>query len=179
MDDETIVRYYFDRNERALSETQQKYGSLCFRVAMNVLENREDAEECVNDALLRTWNSIPPQRPSVLSAFLSVVTRNLALDRWRQRKRQPDNVSTALEELAEVLPAPEEDDGGLAAVMNGFLDSLTEDERLIFMLRYWRHETEGGIASALSMRQGTVSSKLTRTREKLRVWLQNRGYHYE
>ncbi len=177
MEDEIIIERLFARDESALRDAETKYGALCRKVAMNVLDNREDAAECVNDALLRMWNSIPPQHPRVLSAFLSVITRNLALDRWRQRQRRTDNVSVSLEELAECLPAPEESGGELSVVLSGFLDSLEKQDRIIFILRYWRHEPVEDIASALSMKIGTVSSKLSRTREKLRTWLENRGYH--
>lgn len=176
MDDETIIQHLFARDERALRETQSKYGALCYRVAMNVLENHEDAEECVNEVLLKTWNSIPPQHPQVLSAFLSVITRHLALDRWRQRKRQSGFVTDTLDELADCLPAPEDCDNELSALLNEFLEELDKQDRVIFVLRYWRHEAVNDIADALSIRAGTVSVRLSRIRQRLRDRLEKRGY---
>jgi len=106
MDDEKIVQLYWDRDERAIPATAEKYGNYCNAIAENILANREDAEECVNDTYLRAWNSMPPHRPGILSAFLGKITRNLALNRLRQNgaeKRGGGAVNAVLEEIGEFL----------------------------------------------------------------------------
>ena len=104
MEDHEIVQLYWERDERAIGESEKKYGGLCRSVALRVLENIEDSEECVSDTWLRSWNVIPPQRPNLLGAFLARITRNLALDRWRAShaaKRYGGETALALEELGD------------------------------------------------------------------------------
>lgn len=177
MDDYRIIELFFARSEQALVQVEQKYGGLCRHVAMNILNNAQDAEECCNDTLLRAWNSIPPQRPQVLSAFLTVIVRNLALDRRRYRQRRNDNMTVSLTELADCLPVTEDDAGDLPVLLNDFLGGISQEDRTVFILHYWQYETIETIADRLSLREGTVASKLSRTRNKLRTYLEKKGYH--
>ena len=109
MEDSAIIDLYWAREERALSETDTKYGGYCRSIAHNILKNREDSEECVSDTWLHAWNAMPPQRPSILSSFLGRITRNLSFDRCRRQnaeKRGGGSLPLALDELSECVPAP-------------------------------------------------------------------------
>ena len=132
--DADIVSLYLARDEAALEATERIYGGYCLSVAMNILENLPDAEECVNDTYLKAWNSIPPQKPTVLRLFLGKIVRNLAIDRYRKKKASGGSFSVTLEELAEILPAKEEDDRHLAAILEDFLSELSEEELEILTL---------------------------------------------
>lgn len=174
--DGDIVALYLARDEAAIEVTQQIYGGYCLAVAMNILDNLSDAEECVNDTYLRAWNSIPPQKPTALRLFLGKIVRNLAIDRYRRRASRGEGFEVTLEELAEILPADEEDDGHLAALLAAFLEELPPEERNFFILRYWHGHSVARIAKAFRMKPNTLSAKLYRTREKLRIYLTERGY---
>ena len=174
--DADIVEMYLARDEAAIEATARIYGPYCLAVAMNILQSHPDAEECVNDTYLKTWNSIPPQRPSVLRLFLGKITRNLAIDRYRQRKARGGEFEVTLEELAEVLPAREEDDGHLPMLLAEFLEDLPEEERNLFILRYWHGHSVARLSRAFRVKPNNLSARLYRTREKLRAYLTERGY---
>ena len=174
--DADIVALYLARDEAAIEATARIYGPYCLSVAMNILNSHPDAEECVNDTYLKTWNSIPPQKPSVLRLFLGKITRNLAIDRYRQRKARGGELETTLEELSEILPAREEEDSDLSMLLAAFLEDLPEDERNLFILRYWHGHSVARLAKAFRIRPNTLSARLYRTREKLRIYLTERGY---
>ena len=178
MEDSCIIDLYFARDERAITETDKKYGGYCHQIAMNVLDDRLDAEECVNDTWLRTWNSIPPTRPHVLRLFLGKTTRCLALDKYRRDRARGRNkaVEMSLEELAECLPMREEEAGELPALLNAFLVALPATDRQIFVLRYWHAHPVSHIAKAYGLTTNAVSVRLYKTREKLRAYLTERGY---
>ena len=153
MEDMEIVQRYWDRNERAIGESDRKYGSLCRGVALRILELPEDGEECVSDTWLRAWNAMPPQRPTRLGAFLARITRNLALDRWRRdraEKRYGGETALALEELGEIVSGKSLEDEvrerELDRAMNAFLRSLPDRDRELFLRRYWGVETLESLA---------------------------------
>ena len=182
MDDQRIIEMYFERNEQAIEETQKKYGAYCHTVAMGILDSRQDAEECVNDTYLHTWNAIPPQRPQIFSAFLAKITRNLALTRYRsahREKRGGGQMTFALEELQNCIPSHAEgdpvDDLALREALNGFLQTLPEPSRGVFLRRYWYVRSVGEIARELGMKESRVKMILLRTREKLREHLERAG----
>ncbi len=175
--DADIVALYLARNEAAIEHTARIYGHYCLSVAMNILNSEPDAEECVNDTYLKTWNSIPPQKPTVLRLFLGKITRNLAIDRYRQRKTRNPEFDLALEELAEILPAREEEDSDLPMLLAGFLEDLPAEERNLFILRYWHGHSVARLAKAFRVKPNNLSARLYRTREKLRIYLSERGYH--
>ena len=123
MNDQDIITLYFDRDERAIVETDKKYGKLCMQVSMNVLDSKPDAEECVNDTYLKTWNRIPPVRPNVLGAFVCRIARNLSIKRYRDLRRAKRNrdLTVSFEELEACIPMPEEAQSELPELMSAFL----------------------------------------------------------
>ena len=137
MDDRLIVQLYWDRNESAISESSKKYGAYCASIARNILQNASNAEECVNDTWLHAWNSMPPQKPSVLSAFLGRITRNLSFDLFRRlhrEKRGGGNIDIVLDELAECVSGKDDTDRlweekELRSEIDRFLSLLPEDKR--------------------------------------------------
>ena len=178
--DTEIVDLYWLRDELAIQRTAEHYGALCLRVAMNILGNAADAEECVNDTYLKAWKSIPPARPAVLSAFLTKITRNLALDRYRSSRRQKRNgeFTVMLSELGDCIPAPEETNAtALLGDIKAFLYGLDELDRNLFVGRYFHAYEVGKLANGYGMTRNAVSLRLYKTREKLRAYLHERGYH--
>ncbi|MBE6853675.1 MAG: sigma-70 family RNA polymerase sigma factor [Ruminococcus sp.] len=182
MDDKTIIQHYWDRDERAITETDEKYGSYCCYIANNILSNREDSQECVNDTYLKTWNAIPPQRPRVLPAFLGRIVRNLALNMYEKNnaaKRGGGQAALVLHELEECIPDKainiENDENELSEVIDSFLDLLSSRNRKIFVLRYWYTESVRSISERMKMSENSVSATLKRLRKKLRKHLAERG----
>ncbi len=184
MEDEQILNLYFARDERAVEETDRKYGSYCFSLANNILHSPQDAEETVSDTYLNTWNAIPPQRPSVLKMFLAKITRNLAFTRWRRYnadKRGGGEMELVLEELEGCIATAgsvEDRLNGreLAAAIRTFLNTLPRREQDIFLRRYFFVEESGAIAQRYGMKPDTVRRTLSRTRAKLKTYLQQEGY---
>lgn len=178
MNDQDIVALYFDRNEQAIAETDKKYGNLCMQVSMNVLDSKPDAEECVSDTYLKTWNSIPPTRPNSLCAFVCKIARNLSLNRLRDLRREKRNreLTVSFEELEACIPMPDESKNELSHLLTVFLDGQGEVDRVLFMGRYWFHCSVGDLAKRMGLTQNAVSLRLYKTREKLRVYLEERGY---
>lgn len=185
MDDEKIVQLYFDRNEKAIEETANKYGQYCTSIAINILGNHEDAEECVNDTYLQTWNSIPPHRPTALSTFLGKIVRNLSFNRYKHNtadKRGGGEIPLVLEELAECVS--DHDDvtneyarKELVSAINDFLDTLSETKRNVFVCRYWYTDSIADIAKRYDMNRAAVSMMLGRTRTQLHNYLTKQGYN--
>ena len=176
MNDQDIIDLYFARNEQAIAETDKSYGKVCMQVSMNILDSRPDAEECVNDTYLRAWRSIPPERPPVLRLFLGKITRRLAIDKYRANRSRNRGLEVALDEIAEFLPAREEDDTELPALLADFLASLPAEERNFFILRYYHGHSVARLSKAFGMKPNNLSARLYRTREKLRAYLAERGY---
>ena len=180
MEDASIVALYFRRSENALKESQKKYGGYCFAIANRVLYSKEDAEEVVNDTFLRSWQTIPPERPVSLGAFLGRIARNLSIDRLRRSgalKRKAQETALCLDELEEVVGTGEDlSSEGLAETLDAFLETLPEEPREIFMLRYWHVFSVREIARRTGKNEGAVRVSLHRTREKLREFLLEEGF---
>jgi len=180
MDDEMIISLYWERSESAISETDKKYGGYCTKIAMNILHNKEDSEECVNDAYLKAWNAIPPQRPMIFMSFLGRITRNLSLDKYKERraqKRGGDKIELLLSELKNCVPSnadveAEYEAGIIAKAINIFLDSIDLESRAVFVRRYWYADPVGLIAERFDMSESKVKSMLFRTRKKLKTYLE-------
>ncbi len=183
MKDTEILDLYWERNERAIAESQSTYGNYCYSIAWHILYDREDSDECVNDTWLRAWNSIPPNRPGKLALFLGTITRNLSIDRWKGRqtmKRGSGEMALALDELAECIPDVHSTEDMVEAaelerLMNDFLHTLPEKDCNIFLRRYWYVEEYGAIAKRYSMKLNTVKTSLFRTRSKLKSYLEKEG----
>lgn len=184
MDDAKILQMYLDRDEKAISATADKYGSYCTSIAKNILGNQEDAEECVNDAYLHTWNAIPPHRPKMLSAFLGKIVRNLAFNRYKYNtagKRGGGELPLVLDELAGCVSGKDDVEQAyeykeLVAAINEFLGTLTIKKRNIFVCRYWYTDSISRIAARYGMSCFAVSMALNRLRIKLQNYLTERGY---
>lgn len=181
MDDGRIVDLYFERSEDAITETRNKYGRYCRKIAYNILRSEEDAEECENDTYLKAWNAIPPTRPARLSLFLGTITRNTALDRYiRERavKRRP-SAETVIDELSECIADPEagafSDSWELSEALNCFLSGLPKKTRIVFVRRYWFMDEIPDIAKDCGMTVSNVKVTLMRTRQKLRSYLEREG----
>ena len=177
MEDQQIIALYFARDEQAIGETAKRYGPVCMQVSMDIVRDRMDAEECVNDTWIRTWNSIPPQRPDSLRAFLCRIVRNLSINRLRERKakRRDKDMILSLEELEGVLSIPEERAEGLSELISEFLRGLEREDRLLFMGRYWHGQSVKDLAGKLGINPNTAAVRLHRIREELRDFLADRG----
>ncbi len=183
MQDTEIISLYWTRDEHAIDATAQKYGSYCGSIAGNILNNREDTQECLNETYLAAWNSIPPHRPSVLSTFLGKITRRLAIDIWRKRyaaKRGGGQMELALEELQECIAdtqdvAQEAERRQLQKAVRIFIAALPDTEQRVFLCRYWYMDSIEAIAVQFGFSQSKVKSMLHRTRGRLRTHLQKEG----
>ena len=184
MDDAKIVQMYFDRNEQAIPATEDKYGSYCTSIAKNILGNQEDAEECVNDTYLNTWNAIPPHRPKMLSSFLGKIVRNLAFNRYKHNtadKRGGGEITAVLDELSGSVSGKDDIEQSyeykeLVVTINNFLATLPTEKRNIFVCRYWYTDSISEIAARFDMTYSAVSMILNRLRTKLHSYLTERGY---
>lgn len=180
MDDSQIISMLFSRNEKALGIVADKYGNLLYRLSDNILHCREDVTECVNDTYLAVWNNIPPHSPNPLIAFICKITRNLSLKKLREKAAQKRNAQTLpIHELEftladysfeQSLTANE-----LAKIIDRFLDTLDRESRVIFMKRYWFCDEISEIARAVNSSESNVYQKLSRTRKKLRTFLEKEG----
>ena len=184
MEDSKIVELYFLRDETALACTAEKYEGYSFRIAYQILEDREDAAECVNESYLALWNSIPPQKPENLGTYLGKITRRISLKRWRDSragKRGGGQTALALEELSGCIPGGTDPEAlvevrELAGSLDSFLRTLPDRERQVFVLRYWHMRSIRQIGSQLGYSESKVKSMLLRTREKLRTKWIKEGY---
>ena len=177
MDDRSIIELYFARDEQAIAKTEEKYGKLCFGIAHNILNNAQDAEECVNDTYAGIWNAIPPARPDNLTAFVCRVVRNLALKRLASLSRQKRDraMTVSLSELEEILPdeciANGRDEGEIAALISDFLRTEKVDARNVFIRKYYFFDSVETIARQYGFSQSKVKSMLYHTRNRLKEYL--------
>lgn len=183
MDDQAIIDLYWKRSEAAISETERKYGGFCFGLAMNVLANHEDAQECVNDTYYATWNALPPNRPAIFTAFLAKLTRHISIDYWRARsanKRGGGQIQLCLDELSDCASPGDIEETAINRqtidALNRFLGQLPEVERTIFVRRYFLMDPVVEIGKSFGFTESKVTSMLHRTRKKLRASLTKEGY---
>ena len=181
MDDNAIVALYWARDERAVQETARKYGAYCHTVAFNVLKNRQDAEECVNDTYVQAWNAMPPQRPCALRAFFGKITRNLAINVYRAahtKRRGGGQIPMVLEELEDCFsdgPETALEEAELTRLLDRFLRQLPQKDCCVFVRRYWYLDSMMEIAARYHMALGSVKSSLHRSRKKLKEYLEQEG----
>lgn len=184
MDDENIIELYWDRNEKAIEETDFKYKKYLYTVVYNVLADKQDCEECLNDTYLGAWNAIPPSRPNTLKAFLTVIARRSAIKRYHRRNTQrtvPSELTSSLSELENFVAGDGDveadfDAEQLGRVISDFVRSLTERRRFIFMSRYYAAESIDTIAKDLSLSRSTVNKELAVIRNTLKEKLEREGY---
>lgn len=184
LEDAEIVDLYWERDERAISESDAKYGVYCYTVANNILWNQEDSKECLNDTWVKAWNAIPPQRPLALKPFFAKIIRNLALNRYHMQnaqKRGGNMVLIAMEELNECVSSKEDVESAYFAKVlqkdvNLFLHTLPERDCDIFLRRYFFLENTAEIARRYGMRDSNVLVILSRLRKKLKKYLRKEGY---
>ena len=178
MDDNKIIELFFNRSEEAIVELSEKYGHICKRIAKNILKNNSDAEECVNDTYLGVWNTIPPQKPNPLLTYVCRIARNLAIKKYHYNtaKKRNSYYDAVLDELYACIPAPISTDEQIQAkelsqMLNAFLETLEETNRVMFVRRYWFSDSISDIAELVQMNPHNVTVRLARTREKLKQYL--------
>lgn len=183
MQEETLLDLYFSRSELALEQTKQQYGTYCYAIAYRILAQPQDAEECENETYWKAWQTIPPNRPHSLKAFLGKITRNLALHFWERNhaaKRGGNAVDLALDELTECIPASDSveqaaDAAALQACLQSFLQQLPRETRIVFVQRYWYLNSIAEIARKNGIGESKVKMLLLRTRKKLKAVLETEG----
>lgn len=183
MDDGQIIKLLKNRDDTAVYQTEKKYGKLLFSLAMGILGSSEDAREIVNDSLLALWNSSAVSPPENLKAYLCKITRNQALKRVRRdkAKKRSRDFTFSLEEIGEIFSSSEltEDIFSAKELENAvflFINGLPSDEKLIFMRRYWFFDSMKNISALSGIKESTVRSILSRTRQKLKEYLRKEGF---
>ncbi|MBQ5633706.1 MAG: sigma-70 family RNA polymerase sigma factor, partial [Clostridia bacterium] len=187
LSDEAIIELYWNREERAIKATDEKYGKYLFTIAYNIVRDELDCEECLDDTYLGTWNSIPPTRPTLFQVFLAKIMRNVALDRFRKKsaaKRIPSEMIVSLDEIDGYLPYDASVEEAvliqeISRVLNEYLGSLSDRDEFIFVCRYYYSDTISDIAKMLDLNPKTVSAALLKLREGLKDRLEKEGYRYE
>ena len=178
--DDEIVALYFARNEVAITETDRKYGHYLTTIAMNILHNRQDSEECLNDTYLRTWNAVPPTVPQILGAYLARIVRNLSLDRYEQNQRSVPRMSEDFSDfegfLAESDPYSEAQLSAVAAIIDDYLATVTPRRRYIFVSRFFCMTPVATIARKLLVGTATVNRELAAIRDELRQALKKEDF---
>lgn len=183
MEDQAIIALFEERDERAISESEKHYGALCLSVARDITGSDEDAEECLNDAMLTAWNAIPPAKPKNFRAYLLRLVRNAALDRYRAahaEKRRAGQSTGSLEELAEMIPdgsnvVSDTERREILRAVTEYLRELPQKQRDLFMLRYWYAADIAALSQMLQMNEGRVKMTLSRLRKRLKKYLEKEG----
>lgn len=181
IDDERILALFFARDQQGIQELDHKYGKLCNRLSYSIVNDRRDAEECVNDAYLGAWNTIPPVRPNPLRAYIMKIVRNISLNLYWKKEagKRSGRYAVALEEIEACLADRNTIEGELEArevarMIEEFLDTLTLENRVIFLRRYWFSDSYKEIARLVGVTEKNISVRLARLREKLRKYLTER-----
>ena len=182
MEDNKIIDLFWARDEQAIDESRSKYGTALDKIAYNILANREDSEECVSDTYMNAWNTIPPQKPFSLFAYLGRITRNISINLWHRKHRQKRNNSAdiLLSELGECIPHSKSMENviemnELSRIISEWLYSLPKNDRILFVRRYWYGDSVDDLSIALSQTRSAVSGRLFRMRKKLKIRLEKEG----
>ena len=182
MDDKQIIELYFERNEQAIKETDVKYGAFCHRIAMNILDIREDAEECVNDTYYFVWKQIPPTVPEVFKVYLGRITRNLSISRFRamRAKKRYSSMEIMLSELNDCVPSPSNVEQTIEAMqlseyISQWLDSLPEEDCALFVRRYWFGDEVQELAKKCGITAAQMAQRMLRLRKSLKASLEQKG----
>ena len=181
MDDSKIIELFFDRNEDAIKHTDDAYGRRLFHLADNIVHNDQDAEESVSDTYMKAWDTIPPQRPEHFFAYIAKICRNFALKRidWQKAKKRNAEVVTLTQEMENCIPDTyldiEADARELGRILDAFLRTLTPENQMVFLRRYWYVDTIAEIAVRYGISESAVQMRLNRTRSKLAMYLAKEG----
>ena len=182
MDDQSIVELYLQRDENAIKESRNKYEAYCYRISMNILSVAEDVEECINDTWISVWNRIPPVIPKSLKAFLGKLVRDISLSRYRavHAKKRYNGMELILDELAECIPSEQDiqeslEQKELSGTVNGWLDSLPQEDRVLFVKRYYYGETVKQLSEMQSCTENQMAQKMMKLRNKLKAHLLSGG----
>ena len=182
MEDSKIIELFFERREQAIIELSNKYGPICYKVADNILNVRLDSEECVNDAYLAVWNTIPPQKPDPLLSYVCRIVRNLALKKYYNNTAQKRNsiYDVALDEIADCIPASFSVEDEVAArevsgLIDRFLETLDRQSRILFIRRYWHADSIEDLAALFHKSKHYISVRLSRIRKDLEQHLKKEG----
>lgn len=178
IEDEKIIDLFFERSEQAIRELDNKYGKVCHALSYNIVNNRLDAEECVNDAYMGAWKTIPPAKPNPLRAYICKIVRNISLKLYYRKAtaKRSSAYEIAMQELEPYLYAPntverEIEARELVRIIESFLDTLSEENCVIFMRRYWFSDTYAEISKCVGLSEKNVSVRLTRIRQQLKEYL--------
>ena len=182
VDEREIIALFYARSEQAIMELSKKYGTVCTKLANNILRDSRDTEECVNDAYLGAWNTIPPQNPDSLLHYVCRIVRNIAIKQYHSNTAVKRNsiYDVALDELEDCIPASDEAEAAFdaketAQLIDRFLESLDRENRVMFVRRYWYAESISDLAERFHTSNHTISVRLSRTREKLKKFLHQKG----
>lgn len=182
MDDLEIIELYWARNESAIEETKNKYERFLYRISYNILSNREDSQECLNDTYLRAWNSIPPERPKSFMAYLGRIVRNLSIDTWKKSRAQKrfSGGDLLLSELEDCIPSEntvwtEIENKDLTRIINSWLRTLSKEDRLLFVRRYWYGDPLKDLAGLIGRKPNKLASYMYRLRTDLKAVLEEEG----
>ena len=178
MDDSLIIELFFERSEKALSELSSKYGGVCMKIAQNVLNNYQDAEECVNDTYLGVWNTIPPKKPNSLCAYVCIIARNISINRYKynSNKKRNNIYDVCISELEDDISSNDRAEdrfeiSELSRLIDDFLDTLDTTNQMLFIRRYWFLDSIETLALMSKLSVGTVRTRLSRLRDTLKKYL--------
>ena len=181
IEDEKIIEMFFGRSEQGIRELDIKYGKVCHKLSYNIVNSRQDADECVNDAYLGAWNAIPPTKPNPLLTYICKIVRNISLKIYYRKEaaKRSSTYTIAMEEIEACIAGPntveaEIEARELARIIESFLDTLTVENRIIFMRRYWFSDSCKDIAEFVGLSEKNISVRLTRIRQKMKSYLAER-----
>lgn len=182
IEDEKIIELFIERSEQGIQELDLKYGKVCRRLSYNIVNDRQDAEECVNDAYLGAWNTIPPEQPNPLLTYICKIVRNISLNSYYRKEaaKRSSHHTIAMEEIEACIINPnivetEIEARELVRIIESFLDTLSVDNRVIFVRRYWFSDSCKDIAELVGLTEKNISVRLTRIRRKMKAYLEERG----
>ncbi|RUS46526.1 RNA polymerase sigma factor [Cohnella sp. AR92] len=182
MEDTRIIDMYWSRNEAAIRESSTKYGRMLKRISFNILSNDGDSEECVNDTYGKAWDSMPPQKPNSLAAYLGRIARNLSINRWHANhaRKRGCGADALISELSDCIPSPlsteeETEARALSETISRWLNSLPQDDRVLFLRRYWFGDSLNSLAAECATTPNKLAGRIYRLRHKLRSALEKEG----
>ena len=184
MTDSGIISLFFERSDNAVAELSKKYETICMKTSYNIVNNKQDAEECVNDTYLCVWNSVPPEKPNPLLSYVLRIVRNISINKYKynNRKKRCDNYALCIDELESVISSAETVETEyelrqLVIHINDFLAHTEKLNRMLFLRRYWFMDSYVDISKSFGMREGTVRTRISRIKKQLGEYLLEKGIH--